>query len=115
MQFFGYQECNDTLKNLKSFTLIMSDKNLNNWVKLNPVGAITGDTCQGYAFHSPDIIRAAIYADQSRVYGMRLQTAKDVTDLGRLTGKPYHTWPTSIRQMSLFGFMELYKTIKSPR
>ena len=86
MQLYGYVECNDEDDNLKSFTLILSDENSENRVALDTVGISNDESCQGYRFPSPYIQRAAIYADDNRVYGVRFQSLNDFTDFGSLTG-----------------------------
>ena len=56
MQFYGYQECNDSQGHMKSFNLILSDSNKENRVKMDTVGVeIESETCPGYVFPSPYI------------------------------------------------------------
>ena len=103
IQLYAYQECNDEEGHLKSFTLILSDQNSENRVKLNTIGVVDSkQTCPGYTFSSPLIYRAAIYADETRVYGMRLQSVKGVSDIGSLTGTPILTYFNENQQ--LIGF-----------
>lgn len=72
MQLYGYVECNDEDDNLKSFTLILSDENSENRVAMETAGLKSdSESCPGYRFPSPYIQKAAIYADEGRVYGVR--------------------------------------------
>ena len=46
------------------------------------------ENCNGYVFPSPYIYKAAIYADENRVYGIRFLSRIDATDIGGLRGTP---------------------------
>ena len=54
---------------------------------MNPIG-VSHEVCPGFSFPNPLIYRAAIYADENQIYGIRLQSVKGVSDIGSLEGTP---------------------------
>ena len=50
-------------------------------------GPDVGD-CPGYTFPSPRVYKAAIYADEVRIYGIRFLSVLGVSDIGNLRGTP---------------------------
>ncbi len=44
-----------------------------------------GEQCPGFTFPTHFIYRAAIFSENDRIVGVRLQSAIGVTDLGRVT------------------------------
>ena len=64
MSFYAYIECNDAQGNIKSFTIVLADKNKTNRTKLGQVGDQSSQAgCDGYTFPSRNIYRAAIIDD----------------------------------------------------
>ena len=82
MSLYAYTECNDKDGNVKSFSMIVADESGENRIRLNEIvpnidGLIQ---CPGFNMPSDTIYNGAIYADEERVYGIRLLTY-DQTDL----------------------------------
>lgn len=73
---------------IMSFSLVLADKDRSNRIKLDRVGPKPAGQCQGYTFPSPFVYKAAIYADEHRVYGIRFLSTRDATDIGSLRGTP---------------------------
>lgn len=84
---YGYTECSDVIGDLMSFTLILADSINQNRTKLKRAGPDVGK-CPGFTFPSSRVYKAAIYADESRVYGIRLLSVIGVSDIGSLRGTP---------------------------
>ena len=89
MKFYGYYECDgepsvNNAAYLESFTIVIADENDENRMKMPIVGTGDGRDCPGYAFTEGMLVRAAIYADESEVYGIRFQSPTGVSDIGLL-------------------------------
>ena len=102
MHPYGYFECvtppapgQESV--LESYTIVLADENDANRMMMPRIGNGDSNDCPGYKFPDGVIVRAAIYADDNQVYGMRLQTYAGVADIGVLDGVPslYDFNPTS--------------------
>lgn len=83
MSFYGYTECNDEMGFLETFSVVLADTDLQNRVKLGPIGAEVADkVCAGYTFPSPIIYRASIFGDSERIYGVRFYSGLGFTEIG---------------------------------
>ena len=92
MGFYGYNECNDEQGDLVSFEIILADQNKENRVKLAKSGPtdqnIPNQVCSGHTFPWSYVYRAAIYADENRVYGIKLQAEESAVNIGSEKGVP---------------------------
>ena len=85
---YGYTECTDVIGDIMSFSLVLAKTDRTDRIKLDRAGPQPPGVCPGYTFPSPFVYKAAIYADENRVYGIRFLSAKDATDIGSLRGTP---------------------------
>ena len=88
---YGYEKCEDADGDLMGLSLIVSDTSNRNRINLNLNGRpedLVDEDCSGYAFPSPRISKAAIYADANKVYGVKFLSIIGESDLGSLKGTP---------------------------
>ena len=85
---YGYTECTDVIGDIMSFSLVLAKTDRTDRIKLDRAGPQPPGVCPGYTFPSPFVYKAAIYADENRVYVIRFLSAKDATDIGSLRGTP---------------------------
>lgn len=87
---YGYTKCVDDQGDLLGLSLILADSNNRNRINLNLHGRpedIAND-CPGYIFPSPNVYKAAIFADETRVYGVKFLSVIGESDIGSLKGTP---------------------------
>ena len=89
-----------------SYELIYADANVGSKTALGSQGLtpVDGTVCPGFTLPSRVITRAAIYADETRVYGIRLLTTEGTADLGILRGTPVlQTFTPNAQFVGMYG------------
>ena len=88
---YGYEKCENSEGDLIGLSLILSSVDQKDRVSLDVIGRpedLEGQDCPGYIFPSQRIYKAAIYADENRVYGVKFLSVISESTLGSTKGTP---------------------------